>query len=83
MDVKPQYTAEEKELMQRPLVKVPEVRNMALKNAIKELEKSKLKYSVEAEFEHNMESTIVDQTPKPGADMNEGSIVILNAKPVQ
>ncbi len=83
MDVKPQYTAEEKELMQRPLVKVPEVRNMALKNAIKELEKSKLKYSVEAEFEHNMESTIVDQTPKPGADINEGSIVILNAKPVQ
>jgi beta-lactam-binding protein with PASTA domain len=67
----------------KPLVKVPEVRNMPLKDAIKELAKSKLKYSVEAEYEHNMDSTILDQTPKPGADINEGSIVILNAKPVQ
>lgn len=83
MDVKPQYTAEEQELLQKPLVKVPEVRNMPLKDAIKELTKSKLKYSVEAEFEHNMESTILDQTPKPGADINEGSIIILNAKPIQ
>lgn len=56
---------------------------MPLKDAIKELTKSKLKYSVEAEFEHSMESTILDQTPKPGADINEGSIIILNAKPVQ
>ncbi|MDD3705207.1 MAG: penicillin-binding transpeptidase domain-containing protein, partial [Clostridiaceae bacterium] len=83
MDVKPQYTAEEQELLQKPIVKVPEVRNMALKDAIKELAKSKLKYSVEAEFDHNMDSAILDQTPKPGADINEGSIVILNTKPIQ
>jgi stage V sporulation protein D (sporulation-specific penicillin-binding protein) len=83
MDVKPQYTEEEQKLMAKPLVKVPEVRNMPLKDAIKELTKSKLKYSVEAEYEHSMESTILDQTPKPGADINEGSIVILNAKPIQ
>lgn len=83
MDVKPQYTAEEQELLQKPIVKVPEVRNMALKDAIKELAKSKLKYSVEAEFDHNMDSAILDQTPKPGADINEGSIIILNTKPIQ
>lgn len=83
LDVKPQYTEEEQKLMQKPLVKVPEVRNMALKDAIKILAQSKLKYSVETEYEHNMESTILDQTPKPGADINEGSIVILNANPAQ
>jgi stage V sporulation protein D (sporulation-specific penicillin-binding protein) len=74
LDVKP---------MQKPLVKVPEVRNMPLKDAIKELAKSKLKYSVDTEFEHNMESVILDQTPKPGADINEGSIIILNATPIE
>ncbi len=83
LDVKPQYTEAEQKLMMKPLVKVPEVRNMALKDAIKELTKSKLKYSVESEYEHNLESTILDQTPKPGADLNEGSIVILNAKPIE
>lgn len=83
LDVKPQYTEEEQKLMQKPLVKVPEVRNMPLKSAIKELTKSKLRYSVESEFESNMESAILDQTPKPGADINEGSIIILNAKPVE
>jgi stage V sporulation protein D (sporulation-specific penicillin-binding protein) len=83
LDVKPQYTEEEQKLMQKPLVKVPEVRNMPLKDAIKELAKSKLKYSVDTEFEHNMESVILDQTPKPGADINEGSIIILNATPIE
>jgi len=81
LDIKPQYTAEEQKLLEKPMVKVPEVRNMPLKDAIKILAKSKLKYSVETEFEHNMESAILDQTPKPGADINEGSIIILNAKP--
>ncbi|HYF82040.1 MAG TPA: stage V sporulation protein D [Clostridia bacterium] len=81
LDVKPQYTEEEQKLMQKPLVKVPEVRNMPLRDAIKELAKSKLKYSVDTEYEHSMESAILDQTPKPGADINEGSIIILNAKP--
>lgn len=83
LDVKPQYTEEEQKQMQKPLAKVPEVRNMALRDAIKVLAKNKLKYNVESEFEHNMESTILDQTPKPGADINEGSVVILNAKPIE
>lgn len=81
LDVKPQYTAEEAKLLQKPLVKVPEVRNMTLQNAIKELAKSKLKYSVDSEYEHSLDSLILDQTPKAGAEINEGSIVILYAKP--
>ncbi len=83
LDIKPQYTEEEQKLLQKPLVKVPEVRNMPLKDAVKELAKFKLKYSVDAEYEHNMESVILDQTPKPGADLNEGSYVILDVKPIQ
>jgi stage V sporulation protein D (sporulation-specific penicillin-binding protein) len=83
LDVKPQYTESEQKLMQKPLVKVPEVRNMPLKDAIKVLAASKLKYSVDSEFEHNMESAVLDQTPKPGADINEGSIIILNATPIE
>ncbi len=81
LDVKPQYTPEEAKLLQKPLVKVPEVEGMSLQNAIKELAKAKLKYSVDSEFEHSLESVILDQTPKAGADINEGSIVILYAKP--
>lgn len=83
LDVKPQYTEDEQKLLQKPLVKVPEVRNMPLREAVKILNKSKLKYSVDSEFEHNMESAVLDQTPKPGADINEGSVVILNAKPIE
>lgn len=81
LDVKPQYTHEEAALLQKPVVKVPNVTGMTLQNAIKELAKSKLKYAVDAEYEHTMESMILDQVPKAGADFNEGSIVILYANP--
>lgn len=81
LDVKPQYTAEEAALLQKPFVKVPNVTNMPLQSAIKELAKSKLKYAVDAEYEHSMDSMILDQVPKPGAEINEGSIIILYAQP--
>jgi len=47
LDVKPQYTQEEMAQLQKPLVKVPEVRNLPLSEAVKELSKFKLKYSIE------------------------------------
>jgi len=81
LDVKPQYTPEEAALLQKPLIKVPNVTNMPLQSAIKELAKSKLKYAVDTEFEHSMDSMILDQMPKPGAEINEGSIIILYAQP--
>ena len=82
LDVKPQYTEEEQKLMQKPLVKVPEVRNMKLSDAIKGISQKKLKYSVDPEYRIIWESNNTGSTPKPGADLNEGSIVILNAKPI-
>lgn len=81
LDIKPQYTAEEAALLQKPLVKVPNVTNIPLQSAIKELSKGKLKYAVDAEYEHSMDSIILDQMPKPGAEINEGSIVILYVQP--
>lgn len=81
LDVKPQYTAEELKALQKPLVKVPEVRNIAYKDAIKVLSQSKLHAVLESgEGESNINSLIVDQTPKPGASINEGGDVVLYVK---
>lgn len=82
LDVKPQYTETELELMQKPLVKVPEVRNLTMKDAIKVLAENKLRYQLESgEGEASLNSLIVDQTPKPGAEINRDGDVILYAKP--
>ncbi|MDF2520322.1 MAG: stage sporulation protein [Clostridia bacterium] len=81
LDVKPQYTAEELKALQKPLVKVPEVRNMAYKDAIKVISQSKLHAVLESgEGESSINSLIVDQTPKPGASINEGGDVVLYVK---
>lgn len=88
MDVEPQFTPEEREQFKKPIVKVPEVRNMTLKDAKKELAKYKLECYVDGEEESlpgeapvSQDSLILDQTPKPGADVQEGTQVILCAKP--
>jgi len=81
LDVKPQYTEKELKDMQKPLVQVPELRNIAYKDALKLLAKSKLNAKLESgEGESNLNSLIVDQTPKPGAKINEGGDVILYVK---
>lgn len=83
LDVKPQYTKAELDLMQKPLVTVPEVRNMTYKDAIKELTKNKLNYQIEGgEGETSLNSLIVDQIPKPGASLNQDGDVILIVKPI-
>jgi stage V sporulation protein D (sporulation-specific penicillin-binding protein) len=83
LDVKPQYTQAEIELMQKPLVTVPDVRNMAYKDAIKVLTKSKLNHQLESgEGETSLNSLIVDQIPKPGSSMNQDGDVILVVKSV-
>lgn len=82
LDVKPQYTQAELELMEKPLVKVPELRNMTYKDAIKVLNSSKLKHQLEGgEGETSLNSLIVDQVPKPGASINQEGEVILIVQP--
>ncbi|MFZ5352685.1 MAG: stage V sporulation protein D [Bacillota bacterium] len=82
LDVKPQFTAEELEQMQKPIVDVPEVRNMTLLEAIEALKKSGLKYTVEGEVDYTINSLVLDQTPKAGAKVNEGNEIILAVKPI-
>jgi stage V sporulation protein D (sporulation-specific penicillin-binding protein) len=83
LDIKPQYTQAELALMQKPLVTVPEVRNMAYKDAIKLLTQNKLNYQLESgEGETTLNSLIVDQIPKPGSSINQDGDVILVVKPI-
>lgn len=82
LDVKPQYTEEEAKQLMKEKVIVPEVRNMKLKDAIKALAENKLKYRLEEEQgEPSEDSLVLDQTPRANAKVNEGSVVILYAKP--
>jgi stage V sporulation protein D (sporulation-specific penicillin-binding protein) len=82
LDVKPQYTQAELDLMKKPLVTVPEVRNMTYKDAIKLLTQNKLNHQLEGgEGETSLNSLIVDQIPKPGASINQDGDVILIVKP--
>lgn len=53
-------------------VTVPEVRNMSLEKASKELDKIGLTHEVEGQGD-----TVVDMTPKPGAQVPSNTVVIL------
>lgn len=81
MDVKPQYTEEEAKQLMKPAVKVPDVRNMNLKEAIKVLANAKLQYTMDGDIDYSLDSTVLDQMPKAGADITEGSSVLLYPKP--
>ena len=82
LDVKPQYTEEEAKLLMKDKVIVPEVRNISLREAKKVLTQSKLRYRLEEEQgEPTDDSLIIDQTPRADSKVDEGTIVILYAKP--
>jgi len=82
LDVKPQYTEEEAKQLMKGKVVVPEVRNMKLKEAKKLLSESKLKYRLEEEQgEPTEDSLVLDQTPRASAKVDEGSVIIIYAKP--
>ncbi|WHH58887.1 stage V sporulation protein D [Petroclostridium sp. X23] len=69
LEVEPKFTEEELMTMD---VFVPEVRNMDIKEAQNTLKDINLKYKIEGTG-----NTIIDQTPKPGAKLQEKSLVIL------
>ncbi len=82
LDVKPQYTEEEAKLLLKNKIVVPEVRNLKLKEAKKLIAENKLRYRLEEEQEEPTEdSLVIDQTPRANAKVDEGTIVILYAKP--
>lgn len=82
LDIKPQYTEEEAKLLLKNKIVVPEVRNITLKEAKKLLTQNKLRYRLEEEQgEPTEDSLIIDQTPRADSKVDEGTIVILYAKP--
>lgn len=82
LDVKPQYTEEEAKMLMKGKALVPEIRNMKLKEAKKLLAQNKLRYRLEEEQgEPTEDSLVLDQTPRANAKVDEGSVVILYAKP--
>lgn len=82
LDIKPQYTEEEAEQLLKNKIIVPEVRNIKLKEAKKLLTQNKLRYRLEEEQgEPTEDSLIIDQTPRADSKVDEGTIVILYAKP--
>ncbi|WP_434565515.1 stage V sporulation protein D [Thermoanaerobacterium thermosaccharolyticum] len=56
----------------KPLVKVPDVRNLSLYEAQNALLKEKLQFSIDGTG-----NTVIDQMPKPGAMLEEDSTVVL------
>lgn len=75
--VEPKFTDDESILID---VRVPEVRNMSINEAKKELQQVNLTYKIEGSG-----NTIIDQIPKPEAKLPEKSMVILyteNAQPI-
>ncbi|MGE4283690.1 MAG: stage V sporulation protein D [Clostridia bacterium] len=75
LEVEPKFTEEELSTME---VSVPEVRDMEIKEAQKRLKDTNLKYKIEGSG-----NIIVNQTPKPGAKLQENSLVILYTEGTQ
>lgn len=77
LEVEPQYNEEEKEKFFRADIKVPEVRNMKLKDSAKLLDELNLDFATEPTNVTSKELTVIDQFPKPGSVVKENSKVIL------
>ncbi|GFN35963.1 stage V sporulation protein D [Tepidimicrobium xylanilyticum] len=75
LEVKPEYTEEEKEQFEYTVV-VPDVINMKLEEAAKILSELGFKYTTES-FNIIENSMVIDQFPKPGTEVTKGSIIDL------
>lgn len=75
LDVKPQYTKEEKEEFNKKVV-VPDIRNWTIVDAGKTLTNLGFKYNTELP-DITEDTVVIDQFPLPGTKVNEGSIIDL------
>lgn len=80
LEIEPKFTEEENNKYKKVEVKVPEVRNMTLKEGTKLLSKLNLRYETDPMEVNNPEVNIIDQFPKPGTGVLENSQVILYLK---
>ena len=75
LGVEPQYTDEEKAENSKNKVSVPDVRGLAIEDATKILEDSKLEANIDNDVDIKEGTIIKDMFPKPGASVNEGSLI--------
>ena len=57
---------------------MPDIRNLAIEDAVKILEESNLKANLDPDIEIPKGSKVVDMFPKPGAKVNENSSITLH-----
>ncbi|WFD09157.1 stage V sporulation protein D [Tepidibacter hydrothermalis] len=81
LEIKPDYTEEEKIDFVKKEISVPEVRNIKLKDAGKILEEKNFKFTVEPNIYATGEEKVIDVFPKPGVKVFEESNIILYTKP--
>ena len=77
LGVEPVYTEEEKKELQKNQVVVPDIRNLAIEDAVKILEESNLKANLDPDIEIPEGSKVVDMFPKPGVKVDENSSIML------
>ena len=70
-------TEEEKKELQKNQVVVPDIRNLAIEDAVKILEESNLKANLDPDIEIPEGSKVVDMFPKPGVKVDENSSIML------
>ena len=75
LGVEPKYTEEEKAENEKVKVVVPHVRNLAIEDAAKVLEESKLKVNLDPDVDVPEGSKVTDMFPKPGVKVSEGSSI--------
>ncbi len=80
LEIEPQYNEVEKEKFQKSNVVVPEVRSLQLAEAAKVLSENNLEFNTEPISVKDGSGIVMDQFPKPGSEVQEGSIVILYVK---
>lgn len=77
LEIKPEYTEEEKEQLKSKMVAVPQVAGNSLSDAIGILGGVSLKYTISPAATTNEDFIIVDQYPKAGERMSAGGTVYL------
>ncbi|MEG1311055.1 MAG: stage V sporulation protein D [Romboutsia sp.] len=77
LGVKPKYTKEEKEKLEKEQVVIPDVRNLSIEEADKILQEAKLSIHLDADRVIEKNTKITGMFPKPGVKVAEGSSIML------
>ncbi|WP_243279174.1 stage V sporulation protein D [Romboutsia sp. 1001713B170131_170501_G6] len=80
LGVEPKYSEEEKEEFEKNKVTVPDVRDLAIEDAVKALEDVNLIPNLDTDIEIPKGTKVIDMFPKPGIKVDEESSIALYFK---